>query len=121
MTDARTYPRSYWIASLHGQDVAAIAPAKMTLWHGTRTSRSMTLTRLLIASSGDAIVAEPQDAGPGGRTATCNDPAGARFRLWQARRRLGAQLVNALARHVHGCRLRRASRDYGAHRGGKLR
>jgi predicted enzyme related to lactoylglutathione lyase len=37
----------------------------------------------------------PADAGPGGRWALCLDPFGAQFRLWQARRRLGAQLVNA--------------------------
>jgi uncharacterized protein len=37
----------------------------------------------------------PVDAGPGGRQAVCVDPRGAEFRLWQARKRLGAQLVNA--------------------------
>ena len=36
----------------------------------------------------------PEDAGPGGRYAICADPRGARFRLWQANRRLGAQAVN---------------------------
>ncbi|MDE9364454.1 VOC family protein [Luteipulveratus sp. YIM 133132] len=35
------------------------------------------------------------DAGTGGRAATFTDPQGARFHLWQARRRLGAQLTNA--------------------------
>lgn len=38
---------------------------------------------------------EPADAGPGGRLVICADPRGARFRLWEARNRLGAQLVNA--------------------------
>ena len=33
--------------------------------------------------------------GPGGRGATLLDPAGCEIRLWQARRRKGAQLVNA--------------------------
>lgn len=42
-------------------------------------------------------LAPPEDAGPGGRAATCLDPDGAVFRLWQARRRLGAQLVNVPA------------------------
>jgi predicted enzyme related to lactoylglutathione lyase len=42
------------------------------------------------------VAIEPVDAGPGGRLAACVDPRGARFRLWQPRRRLGAQLVNAL-------------------------
>src|SRR5919202_914253 len=38
---------------------------------------------------------DAHDAGPAGRTATCADPDAATFRLWQPRRRLGAQLVNA--------------------------
>lgn len=48
-----------------------------------------------MAPAGGAIVSEPEDAGPGGRGAICTDPTGASFRLWEARRRLGAQLVNA--------------------------
>ncbi|HKY65583.1 MAG TPA: VOC family protein, partial [Acidimicrobiales bacterium] len=32
--------------------------------------------------------------GPGGRAASIVDPAGAAFRLWQPRRRLGAQVAN---------------------------
>ncbi len=36
----------------------------------------------------------PADAGDGGRGAVLTDPAGAEFRIWQARRRLGAQVVN---------------------------
>ncbi len=46
-------------------------------------------------AAGGTVVEEPQDAGEGGRAATCTDPQGAVFRLWQARRRLGAQLTNA--------------------------
>ena len=44
---------------------------------------------------GGTVISPTQDAGPGGRAATCADPIGAEFRLWQARRRLGAQLANA--------------------------
>ena len=44
---------------------------------------------------GATLVAEPEDAGPGGRAATLRDPQGAEIRLWQARRRLGAQLTNS--------------------------
>jgi predicted enzyme related to lactoylglutathione lyase len=47
-----------------------------------------------VAAAGGTVISGPQDAGPGGRTATCVDPQGAGFRLWQARRRLGAQIVN---------------------------
>ena len=41
------------------------------------------------------MLVAPEDAGPGGRTATCSDPQGAVFHLWQARRRLGAQVANS--------------------------
>jgi predicted enzyme related to lactoylglutathione lyase len=40
------------------------------------------------------VLSEPADAGDGGRAAACADPAGAAFRLWQPRNRLGAQVVN---------------------------
>ena len=46
-------------------------------------------------TAGGSVTLEPVDAGPGGRLAACVDPRGARFRLWQPRRRLGAQLANA--------------------------
>jgi predicted enzyme related to lactoylglutathione lyase len=48
-----------------------------------------------IAAAGGTVVSEPTDAGDGGRAALCSDPAGAAFRLWQPRTRLGAQVVNA--------------------------
>ena len=51
-------------------------------------------TAAAVTSAGGIVIAEPGDAGPGGRAATCVDPAGAEFRLWQARERLGAQLAN---------------------------
>ena len=51
-------------------------------------------TARLVAAAGGTIVEEPEDAGPGGRAAGCRDAQGALFRLWQARRRLGAQAVN---------------------------
>jgi len=41
------------------------------------------------------VVSAPADAGEGGRGATLTDPEGAELRIWQARRRLGAQGVNA--------------------------
>jgi hypothetical protein len=59
------------------------------------------------ASAGGTMALGPVDAGPGGRWAAYADPRGARFRLWQARRHLGARLVNApdpleLQRPAHG-------------------
>ena len=47
-----------------------------------------------VEEAGGRILSAPVDAGPGGRTATCADPSGTDFRLWQARQRLGAQVTN---------------------------
>jgi uncharacterized protein len=48
-----------------------------------------------VEAAGGRVLAPPADAGEGGRAATCADPSGVGFRLWQARRRLGAQVTNA--------------------------
>jgi predicted enzyme related to lactoylglutathione lyase len=48
-----------------------------------------------VRDAGGRVEGEPADAGPGGREARVADQLGARFRLWQARARPGAQLVNA--------------------------
>jgi uncharacterized protein len=90
-------PGSYLIATLDGADVAALGPAT-----GSSAGRNTyvavddaDVTAAAVAAAGGAVLAPPADAGPGGRAATCADPQGAGFRLWQARRRLGAQLTNS--------------------------
>ncbi len=86
---------SYLIAKLDGQDVAAIGPGDgPPSWNTYIAVEDADATASVAVASGATLTAEPHDAGPGGRTATCVDPAGAVFRLWQPRRRLGAQLVN---------------------------
>ncbi len=77
-------PGTYLIASLDGAVVAAIGQPQgdaQVEWN--------------MRAAGGRVALEPVDAGPGGRLAACADPRGARFRLWQPRRRLGAQLTNA--------------------------
>jgi uncharacterized protein len=90
-------PGSYLIAALDGQDVAALGPAPggTATWNTYVAVDDADATAAAVPEAGGAVVAAPADAGPGGRAATCTDPAGAEFRLWQARRRLGAQLTNA--------------------------
>ncbi len=90
-------PGSYLIATLDGQDVAALAPAAggSAGWNTYVAVDAADAPAAVVPAAGGAVVAAPADAGPGGRAATCTDPAGAEFRLWQARRRLGAQLTNA--------------------------
>jgi predicted enzyme related to lactoylglutathione lyase len=41
------------------------------------------------------VLTAPFDVPGAGRMAECDDPSGARFRIWQAREHRGAQLVNA--------------------------
>ena len=86
---------SYLVATLDGQDVAAISPGEGTAaWHTYVAVDDADAATARVPGLGGAVVSGPEDAGPGGRTAACTDPQGAAFRLWQARRRPGAQLTN---------------------------
>jgi len=88
-------PGSYLIARLDGLDVGAIAPGSgEASWNTYIAVDDADRSASAVTSAGGRVLSGPQDAGPGGRTATCADPSGARFRLWQARRRLGAQIAN---------------------------
>jgi uncharacterized protein len=89
-------PGSYLIATLDGQDVAAIGPAAgPAAWNTYVAVDDADATAAAVPGLGGTVTSAPEDAGPGGRTAACTDPAGAAFRLWQARRRPGAQLTNS--------------------------
>lgn len=90
-------PGRYVIATLDGLDVAAITNSSdgAATWatYVAVEDADETAARLLALG---AIVVEPvQDAGPAGRSASFTDPQGAPFSVWQAGRRLGAQLTNA--------------------------
>jgi uncharacterized protein len=87
----------YWIASLDGQDVAAIAHGSgaAAAWNTYVAVDDADATASAVAAGEGTIVSEPDDVGPVGRLAVCTDPTGALFRLWQAGARPGAQLVNA--------------------------
>lgn len=89
-------PGTYLIATLDGHDVAAIGPTDgdRAGWNTYVAVDDADGSARVVEEAGGAIVRPPEDAGPGGRSATCADPGGGVFRLWQARRRLGAQLVN---------------------------
>lgn len=92
-------PGNYLIATLGGADVAAIAsPDSADEAAARRTYIAVDdadSTARAVEAAGGFVTLAPVDAGPGGRQAVCVDPRGAEFRLWQARKRLGAQLVNA--------------------------
>jgi predicted enzyme related to lactoylglutathione lyase len=89
-------PESYVVATLDGQDVAAIGStsAGAATWNTYVAVDDADATAAAVTAAGGAVVSAPSDAGPAGRVAICTDPAGAGFRLWQARRRLGAQVTN---------------------------
>lgn len=91
-------PGSYLIAQLDGRDVAAIGtPASersTAVWNTYFAVDDADAMAREIVRAGGIVVAEPADAGPGGRAAAGRDSQGAGFALWQARRRLGAQVVN---------------------------
>src|SRR5215213_550196 len=83
----------YVIARLAGRDVAGLS-AGPAAWHTYVAVDDAAATVEAVAAAGGRVLTEPAAAGPAGVAATCADPAGAEFRLWQAGRRLGAQVVN---------------------------
>ncbi|MGU3410129.1 VOC family protein [Microbacterium sp. M1A1_1b] len=91
-------PGSYRIATLDGRDVGAIASSDdPAAWWTTIAVDDVDQVVTRVVDLGGTATA-PADAGPGGsagRGATCVDPRGAAFALWQARDRLGAQHINA--------------------------
>jgi predicted enzyme related to lactoylglutathione lyase len=102
--DERTAPGSddrYFIATLDGQMVAAVAPARgdgsgpPPAWNTYIWVDDADESAALVWKEGGTVLLDPVDAGPAGRLAIVTDPTGAPFRLWQAGRNRGAQVVNA--------------------------
>jgi uncharacterized protein len=86
---------AYLIASLEGANVAGIERADAAAWSTYVAVEDADAAAQAVRAAGGSVEGEPSDAGAGGREARVADPLGARFRLWQARARPGAQLVNA--------------------------
>ena len=87
----------YAIATLgDDRDVAGLAATTETAatWNTYIAVDDAEATAARIWAAGGEVTVEPTDVGPAGRFAICRDPAGAEFRLWQARRRPGVQKVN---------------------------
>ena len=89
-------PRRYLIAKLHGDDVCAIAgPGEgVPTWRTYIAVDNANVTVDRLVSAGATVASAPADHGDDGRAAVLTDPEGIEFRIWQARRRLGAQVVN---------------------------
>ncbi|MDQ6753018.1 MAG: VOC family protein [Actinomycetota bacterium] len=89
-------PTRYVIAQLAGRDVGAIAgPGEGTArWSTYIAVDDADAAARRLVSIGATVRSTPADAGEGGRGAVLTDAEGAEFRIWQARRRRGAQTVN---------------------------
>jgi predicted enzyme related to lactoylglutathione lyase len=91
-------PGPYYVAQLHGRDVAAIGgPAEPTSTPFWNTYTAVTDADAMVArvrKAGGQVVSEPTDIPGTGRMAVFTDTQGAAFSVWQADAFIGAQLVN---------------------------
>jgi uncharacterized protein len=92
-------PYRYFVARLRDLDVAAIrsipeGEPRTAVWRTYFWVDSADEIVGLVRDAGGAVLSEPTDVGPAGRTAVFTDPEGAEFRVWEARENKGAQLVN---------------------------
>jgi uncharacterized protein len=92
-------PSRYYIARLHGGDVAAVGsqpeggpPA--AAWNTYIWVDSADETAAKVIDAGGRVLTDPFDVMDAGRMAVCADPEGAAFCLWQAKKHKGAQIVN---------------------------
>ena len=93
-------PRRYAVGQLGGRDAAAVAgprergESREAAWNTYIAVDDVDATTERLVSLGATVVSPPAEAGRGGRTSVLTDPEGAEFRLWRARRMLGAQVAN---------------------------
>lgn len=87
----------YVIATLDGLDVASLTNAadQTASWETYVAVDDADAAAARLVSLGATEVEPVRDAGPAGRSARFTDPQGAPFSVWQAGRRLGAQVTNA--------------------------
>jgi len=92
----------YRVARLGGLDAAGIGsrPDSATpvegpaSWNTYIAVDDADIVAAQVRAAGGQVVDGPSVAGDAGRSASCIDPAGVAFRLWEAHLRLGAQAVN---------------------------
>ena len=77
-----------------GSDAAADGPSSGPGWNTYVAVTDADAVARRIVEAGGQVTEAPADVGDAGRAATAVDPTGAVFRLWQARRRAGVQVVN---------------------------
>ena len=89
----------YLIARLRGRDVAGVGSEtaegpSSPAWTTYVATDDADETARRVREAGGRVLVDPVDVGDAGRTGICSDPTGATFSIWQAGRRMGAQLVN---------------------------
>jgi uncharacterized protein len=100
-----TPPRAasrYVVAKLDGVDAAGIGGSGdaagravgSSVWNTYVAVTDIDAAAARIEAAGGSVLMGPSDVGEVGRSAVCADPFDVPFRLWQARQRLGAQVVN---------------------------
>ena len=87
-------PDSYLIATIDGEDEAAIGGGDDGEWTTYIAVDDADSAADQVRAAGGTVLVPAVEAGPGGRLVVCADPEGAVFRLWEAKHRLGAQIVN---------------------------
>ena len=89
-------PARYVIAQVDGLDVAGIGGGSQDPgWHTYVAVDDVDAALSRVVAAGGTVTTGPTVAGEGGTWAGFSDPQGVPLRLWQAKRRLGAQVVNA--------------------------
>ena len=90
---------SYFIARLRGGDVAAVGSqpkggSSVAAWNTYVWVDSADEAASKVLHAGGHVVTDPFDVLEAGRMAIFTDPQGAAFRVWQANKHRGAQIVN---------------------------
>lgn len=93
-------PGRYFVARLGGRDVAAIGSQPEgsppgPVWETYIWVDDADDAAAKVNEAGGRILGEPFDVTDAGRMGVFSDPAGALFRVWQAKKHKGAQIVNA--------------------------
>jgi uncharacterized protein len=89
-------PGAFLFARLDGQDVGALARSDAPAgWVSFIACDDVEAACAAVSAAGGIVIAAPDAGSPFGRGATCADPQGAVFHLWQAGSHPGSQVVNA--------------------------
>jgi predicted enzyme related to lactoylglutathione lyase len=91
-------PGKYFMARLHGGDVAAVGSvpdaAPMAMWNTYVSVDRADDAAARVLDAGGTVLSEPCDVMDAGRMAVFADPEGAAFCVWQPKEHIGARVVN---------------------------